>query len=260
MLLTAVGLASTGKIFATVWQYMGVGSFCLALHDDLPLAEALFENVARLQLESMLRVIKYGRVGGLWMADDLAHSTGLHVPPPHFRQYLIPWYEKIGNASKAKDILYLLHSGCRLWQVQDGIAAAGFNAIRPIEPKAMDIVEVKRVVGMQMCMIGGMVSRRLYTRTDSGGALGKFAIVLLRLPPRGATACRPGIRFLSTFQWKTTLPRSRPVLRWANTQLRCDSHPDESAVHFRLTEANSSSIVSKATTLTLGEALNIPPR
>ncbi|MDP2954307.1 MAG: uroporphyrinogen decarboxylase family protein, partial [Chloroflexota bacterium] len=152
-----------GKIFTPVWMLMGFVHFCLALHEDLPLVEKLFQRVGEFQYEVAQRVLQHPRVGALWMPDDLAYKTGLMLRPQIFRQYLFPWYAEIGKLAKAKNIPYIFHSDGRLWEVMEDIVAAGFDALHPIEPGAMDIYEVKERYGDKLALIGNMDLRSTLT-------------------------------------------------------------------------------------------------
>ena len=43
----------------------------------------------------------------------------------------------------------------------------GINALHPIEPKAMDIFELKRTIGDSICLMGNLEMDRLLTRSPS---------------------------------------------------------------------------------------------
>jgi uroporphyrinogen decarboxylase len=49
-----------------------------------------------------------------------------------------------------------------MWEVLPDVIECGFAAIQPVEPKAMDILEVKRRYGHHLCLIGNV---------DLGGCL-----------------------------------------------------------------------------------------
>jgi len=48
-----------------------------------------------------------------------------------------------GDMCRRKDMVFIFHSDGRLWEVLEDLIAIGINALHPIEPKAMDIVEVR---------------------------------------------------------------------------------------------------------------------
>jgi len=55
-----------------------------------------------------------------------------------------------------RNLPLILHSDGNLWQVMDDLIEIGFDALHPIEPKAMDIQETKLAVGDRLCLIGNV--------------------------------------------------------------------------------------------------------
>ncbi len=78
------------------------------------------------------------------------------VSPKLLRQHLFPWYKRMGQVCRQRAIPYLLHTDGDVSEALDDIVDCGFNALHPIEPKAMDIVEVKRRYGDRLCLIGNV--------------------------------------------------------------------------------------------------------
>jgi uroporphyrinogen decarboxylase len=92
----------------------------------------------------------------MWMTDDIAYAGGLMMNPNIYRQHLFPWYKKMGELCKEYQIPYLYHSDGTLWKVLDDLIDCGFHALQPVEPKAMDIVELKKRVQGKLCLIGNV--------------------------------------------------------------------------------------------------------
>lgn len=149
-------ICAMGKIFTCVWMLMGFETFCTALIDEPELVEAMFEKVGTIQYQVFERVVKHDSVAAVWMPDDIAYSEALMVSPKYLRQYLFPWYKKIGRACKDLGLPFIYHSDGRLWEVMDDIVECGFAALHPIEPKAMDINELKVKVGDRLCLMGNL--------------------------------------------------------------------------------------------------------
>jgi uroporphyrinogen decarboxylase len=95
-------------------------------------------------------------VGAVTHPDDLAYTEALLVSPRHLREYVFPWYRWNCTLVRERGLVNVFHSDGRLFPVLDDIAGCGFNVLHPIEPKAMDIVEVKRLVGDRLCLIGNI--------------------------------------------------------------------------------------------------------
>jgi uroporphyrinogen decarboxylase len=72
------------------------------------------------------------------------------------RQHFFPWLKKIGELCQKHNLPFLYHTDGVLWDVFDDILDCHVNAIHPVEPKAMDIVEVKKKFAGRLCVIGNI--------------------------------------------------------------------------------------------------------
>ncbi len=149
-------IVTAGKIYTPVWEWMGAQTFFYALNDDIDLVDRMFDRVGSIQYACFERAISYPVVGGFWTADDIAYVKGTLIHPKHLRRWYFPWYKRMGDVCRARGIPFLFHSDGKLDAVMDDIVATGWNAIHPIEPKPMDIVEVKRKYGDKLCLIGNI--------------------------------------------------------------------------------------------------------
>lgn len=149
-------IAAMGNVFDAVWRLMGTETFFYSLMDDPALVERMFERVGSLQYQVILRILEFDSVGAVWMGDDIAYTEGLLVSPALLRRHVFPWFKKIGEACKAKGLPYLYHTDGNVSAVLEDIIEIGFNALHPIEPKAMEINALKRSVGDRLCLIGNI--------------------------------------------------------------------------------------------------------
>ncbi|HID40508.1 MAG TPA: nucleoside 2-deoxyribosyltransferase [Calditrichaeota bacterium] len=143
-----------GDIFTMTWEMMGFESFSMALFEDPNLLTALNDKIGALVLSMFEYFARSDAVDVLWYSDDIAFSTGLLMSPEVLRQYFFPWLRKIGDLAKAAGKPLIYHTDGKLWDVMDEIIACGVDALHPIEPKAMDIKEVKARYGDKLCLIG----------------------------------------------------------------------------------------------------------
>jgi len=95
-------------------------------------------------------------VKALWLADDIAYTEGLLFSPRIMRKHLFPWYKRIGDVAARYNKPFLFHSDGDLRPILDDLIDCGFNAIQPIEPKAMPIGELKRDYGKKLCLVGNI--------------------------------------------------------------------------------------------------------
>ncbi|MCP4625276.1 MAG: hypothetical protein GY850_17405 [bacterium] len=145
-----------GKIYTTVWMFMGAETFFNALENDPELIAAMFEKVGKIQYESFLRVSEHSSVGAVLNPDDIAHNTGLLIHPKYLKKYLFPWYKKIGDVCRDKGIGFIFHSDGDCTESMDDLVDCGFHGFNPIQPNCMDIDAVKQKWGQKLCLIGNL--------------------------------------------------------------------------------------------------------
>jgi len=144
-------------IFTQLWGLMGFETFSYAMVEQPELVTALADKIGRTVCRMFEVIAEQENIGALWMSDDIAYTEGLMVSPAFLREHIFPWYKKIGNIARSLGVPYMYHSDGDLWQVMpDLIDDIGFNALHPIEPKAMDINELKEKIGDRVCLIGNI--------------------------------------------------------------------------------------------------------
>ncbi|MFI5341396.1 MAG: uroporphyrinogen decarboxylase family protein [Candidatus Methylomirabilales bacterium] len=149
-------IAVLGKIYTCVWWLMGLEGMSLALAEDPDLVAQVFERVARFQYRVFENMLRFDCIGAIWHADDIAFATQLMVSPRLLRAHLFPWYEQMNQAAHARGRLVVYHSDGALQQVMEDIIGCGFDGLNPIEPKAMDINEIKRRYGSRLSILGNI--------------------------------------------------------------------------------------------------------
>jgi uroporphyrinogen decarboxylase len=78
------------------------------------------------------------------------------VSPQVLDKYFFSWLKKIGDLAKLYNKPLIYHSDGLLYDVMDKIIDCGVDAIHPIEPKAMNIADVKQRYGNKLCLIGNI--------------------------------------------------------------------------------------------------------
>ncbi len=150
-------IAMTDGIFERFTKdLMGYETFCIKLYDEPELIGRMFAKVGELWLALYERVAALPQVSALWLADDIAYTQGLLFSPRVMREHLFPWYRRIGAVAKRHDLPFLFHSDGDLRPIIGDLIECGFYALQPIEPKAMDIVELKRDYGDRLCLVGNI--------------------------------------------------------------------------------------------------------
>ena len=157
-------ISGVGGIFTRVWRIMGYENFCFALADQPALVTALFQRVGEIQLAVFERLVEMQAVAAMWYGDDLAYTEGLLVSPEVLRRHMFPYVQQMGRICRRKDLPFILHSDGDLCSIMDDLMDAGFNAIHPIEPKAMDLGKLKEKLGHRLCFLGAVDLGEVLTR------------------------------------------------------------------------------------------------
>lgn len=159
-----IGMLAPAAIFGNCSQAMGLENFSYALFDNISVVEALFEVIGSTYIQIAKRLTKVPKLGAVFMSDDLAYTGGLLVSPDVYRKYVFPYYKKIGEILDSAGLPFIFHSDGNIWDVLDDLADCGVKAIHPIEPQAMDIVEVKKQYGDRFCIFGNIDLEYTLTR------------------------------------------------------------------------------------------------
>jgi len=144
----------------TAWMLMGYEALCFALLEDPSMLTAIFRISNEFAKEAAKRSVEAG-CRGIWVSDDFGSSTGGHLSPAHFREYVLPELNDLVDAIDGLGVPVLLHScGCIRDFLPD-LAKTKIAAIHPLQRTAgMDLAEVKRDYGERFCIIGNIDSSR----------------------------------------------------------------------------------------------------
>ncbi len=144
------------RLFLAVWTLMGFNHFSYMTVDQPDFIKRMFLKVGEIQYQVFYRLCDELDVDAMWIGDDIATGTGLMASPQFLREHLFPWYKKMGNICKKKEIPFIFHSDGNLTEVIDDLIDCGFNALHPIEPKVMDAIKVKGKYGNKICILGNI--------------------------------------------------------------------------------------------------------
>jgi uroporphyrinogen decarboxylase len=143
-----------GDIFTMTWEMMGFEAFSMAVYEEPDLVNDLNQRVGEIVVSMFENMAADPAVDVLWYSDDIAYATGLMVSPTILRRYFFPWLRRVGDLARAAGKPLIYHTDGVLYDVMEEIIACGVDALHPIEPKAMELAEVKKRYGDRLCLIG----------------------------------------------------------------------------------------------------------
>ncbi len=157
-------ISGVGGIFTRTWMLMGFEGFCGNLGENPAFIKKMFDKIGDTQCRVLKKVVGKKKVGAFWYGDDLAYTEGLMVSPQVYRTYLFPWLEELFAIARQADWPVVMHTDGDVRPLIDDLIGIGLNALHPIEPKAMDIFDLKRKYRGKLCLIGNL---------DLAGSLGR---------------------------------------------------------------------------------------
>jgi uroporphyrinogen decarboxylase len=146
----------SGQVVSPVYLMMGFENFYIKLALSDPLIDKMFHRIGEFSLKVVDILLQYDCVGAIWVNDDMGGSTNTLISPNHYRKLSFPWYERIAEKVHSKNLPLMLHSDGCIYSILGDLVRIGFDAIHPIEPKAMDIHRVRQIVGPDICLIGNV--------------------------------------------------------------------------------------------------------
>jgi len=149
-------IAHAGGMLMSTRMYMGMERFWITLGEDPALAVALLERLQALQIVAIDQATDHPGIGAFFLDEDLAHCTGLLESPRFLRRHMFPFVKQVADLVHSKGLPLVMHSDGNLIQVLPDLIACGVDALHPVEPKAMDISELKAAFGNRLAFLGNV--------------------------------------------------------------------------------------------------------
>ena len=143
-------------IHENVATLLGTETLLVGIYDDPELVARTYARVGEWVVSIYERLAPHPAVGALWLGDDLAYTEGMFFSPDFAREHILPWYAQVADIARAHDLPLLFHSDGDIRPIIPDLIQLGVNAIHPIEPKGMDIAEIKRDFGDRLCLLGNL--------------------------------------------------------------------------------------------------------
>lgn len=144
------------NILNLAWRMMGLEGFSLAIFKEPDLVQKVVAKCGEITMHIFHHAAEFSCVGGLWYGDDVAYVDGLMWSPKVLKKYLYPWLEETAEICRRHHLLFIYHSDGDIRKVVDDLIGIGAHAIHPIEPKAMDIKEMKKKYAGKIALIGNI--------------------------------------------------------------------------------------------------------
>ncbi len=149
-----VGVTVT-TIFETAWALRGYERMLTDFVDNPELAERILDLPFRYHLEAAKRLTGLG-VDMIWIGDDVGAQNAMLISPGMWRHFLKPrlaqFISEIKGINPRLKVAY--HSDGHIRPIIGDLIEVGVDVLNPLQPKSMDLAEIKRQFGNKLSFWG----------------------------------------------------------------------------------------------------------
>ena len=118
-------------------------------------------------LERAEAYAKHGALDGFCLCADYCFNSGPFLSPAMFDEFVGPYLARLITGYREMGFYVIKHTDGNIMPILDRLVAARPHALHSLDPQGgVDLAEVKRRVGRQVCLIGNVSCALLQTGTD----------------------------------------------------------------------------------------------
>jgi len=119
------------------------------------------------QLAQAEKLANHGALDGFFLCADYCFNTGPFLSPRLFSKFVTPFLTQTITAYREMGFYAIKHTDGNIMPIIDQLVGANPHALHSLDPMAgVDIAEVKRLYGDQICLIGNVNCAELDTGTE----------------------------------------------------------------------------------------------
>lgn len=118
-------------------------------------------------LQKAEKLMKHGGVDGFALCADYCFNTGPFMSPAQFSEFVTPYLARLIQGYRDMGFFTIKHTDGNIMPILDQLVQTNPHALHSLDPQAgVDIAEVKRRYGSQLCLIGNVNCGLIDTGTD----------------------------------------------------------------------------------------------
>jgi len=108
-----------------------------------------------------------GGLDGFCLCSDYCFNSGPFLSPSQFSEFITPYLAKLIQGYRDLGFYTIKHTDGNIMPILDQLVQANPHALHSLDPQGgVDIAEIKRLYGHQLCLIGNVNCAALDTGTD----------------------------------------------------------------------------------------------
>lgn len=145
----------------------GMVDFSYRMIDDPAGLKAGAQAMVEGQIRTAESLAAHGGLDGFALCSDYCLNTGPFLSPSQFSEFVTPYLERLVAAERDLGFHVIKHTDGNIMPILDQLVQCRPHALHSIDPQAgVDIAEVKRLYGDQVCLIGNVNCGLMDTGTE----------------------------------------------------------------------------------------------
>ena len=144
------------------WFMRGMENIMMDMHLHPKFVGELFDGLQDVCLKIIDRLLRDygGQIDAIGFSEDAGTEKSMLISPEKWREFIKPrlagMFERIRAGGKA----VYIHSCGHVRPIIPDLVEIGVNMLQPLQPEAMDIFEIKREFGKDLCLMGGISTQK----------------------------------------------------------------------------------------------------
>lgn len=144
----------------------GVEEFSYRLEDEPEKVKAEAGSMVDRALQSAERMRDHGGLDGFALCSDYCFNDGPFLSPPQFGEFIAPYLARLVRGYRDLGFYVIKHTDGNIMPIVDQILQAGPHALHSLDPQGrIDMAEMKKRYGQQVCLIGNVHCGKMDTGT-----------------------------------------------------------------------------------------------
>jgi uroporphyrinogen decarboxylase len=144
-----------------------MAEFCYRLVDEPDKVKAEAQQMVDEALERAHRYRQHGGLDGFALCADYCFNTGPFLSPRQFSELVTPYLAQLTKGYRELGFYVIKHTDGNIMPIIDQLVGTNPHALHSLDPQGrVDIAEVKKRYGQQVCLIGNVNCALMDTGTD----------------------------------------------------------------------------------------------
>lgn len=144
-----------------------MSEFCYRLYDDASGLKQEAQERVDAAIRRAEKLAQHGGMDGFALCSDYCFNTGPFLRPEQFAEFVTPYLVQLVSAYREMGFYVIKHTDGNIMPIVDQLLLAKPHALHSLDPQGdIDMAEMKRLYGDQVCLIGNVNCGMLDTGTD----------------------------------------------------------------------------------------------